>query len=98
LRARAVVLSGCDPEPAADPEGKGLGLLQRAFLHAGSRSVITTLWLVEDRGAARLLDLFYRQLARRESPADSLRSAQLQLLREGQPAYVWAAFVLTGRY
>jgi CHAT domain-containing protein len=95
---QTIVLSGCDTRPREDPEGSGLPLLQRAFLHAGSPSVISTLWLVDDRAAAHLLDLFYRQLGRKESPADALRAAQLHLSREGYPPYIWAAFVLTGRY
>jgi CHAT domain-containing protein len=94
----AVVMSGCDPLPEADPEGQGFSALQRAFLHAGSPSVVSTLWLVDDRAAARLLDLFYRQMRSKELLADSLRAAQLQMLREGHPPNVWAAFILTGRY
>jgi CHAT domain-containing protein len=95
---RAVVLSGCDALPQEDPEGRGLSLLQQAFIHTGSPSVISTLWLVDDRAAAHLLDLFYQQLQRKVSPAGALRAAQLHLRREGYPPYVWAAFVLTGRY
>jgi CHAT domain-containing protein len=95
---RAVVLSGCDTLPEKDPEGKSFSALQRAFLHAGSPSVVSTLWFVDDRAAARLLDLFYRQVERKKSLSDSLRAAQLHLLREGSPPYVWAAFVLTGRH
>jgi CHAT domain-containing protein len=97
-QGRTVVLSGCDTRPEEDPEGKGLTALQRAFLHAGSSSIVSTLWLVDDRSAGHLLDQFYRQLARKESPADALRSAQRRLLREGHPLYVWGAFILTGRY
>jgi len=95
---QAVVLSGCDPLPEKDPEGKGLTAMQTAFLHAGSPSVVTTLWLVDDQAAARLLEVFYRQLERRGSFADALRAAQLRSLRDGNPPYVWAAFTLTGRY
>ncbi len=95
---RAVVLSGCDPLPEKDPEGKSFSALQRAFLHAGSPSVVSTLWLVDDRASAYLLELFYRQLERKKSLADSLRAAQLRLLREGYSPYVWAAFIVTGRY
>ncbi|MCX5818965.1 MAG: CHAT domain-containing protein [Deltaproteobacteria bacterium] len=95
---RAVVLSGCDPIPEKDPEGKGLVSLQRAFLSAGSPSVVSTLWLSDDKAVAHLLDLFYRQLEKKEPLADALRAAQLHLLREGYPPYVWAAFVLTGKY
>lgn len=98
FRGRAVVLSGCDPIPEKDPEGKGLLSLNRAFLSAGSPSVVSTLWLSDDKAVAHLLDLFYRQLGRKEPVADALRSAQLQLLREGYPPYVWAAFALTGKY
>lgn len=95
---KAVVLSGCDTLPEKDPEGKSFSALQRAFLHAGSHSVVSTLWLVDDRAAAYLLELFYRQLERKKSLADSLRTAQLRLIREGYPPYVWAAFILTGGY
>jgi len=98
FQGRAVVLSGCDPIPEKDPEGKGLTSLQRAFLRMGSPSVVSTLWLVDDVAAAHLLDLFYRQLGKREPLADALRSAQFHLIREGYPPYVWAAFVLTGKY
>jgi CHAT domain-containing protein len=98
FQGRAVVLSGCDPMPEKDPEGKGLTSLHRAFLRTGSPSVVSTLWLVDDRAAAHLLDLFYLQLGEKEPLADALRAAQLHLIREGYPPYVWAAFVLTGKY
>jgi len=98
FQGRGIVLSGCDPLPEEDPEGKGLLAMQRAFLNTGSPAVISTLWLSDDKAAARLMELFYRQLDRKESFADALRAAQVQLLREGQPPYVWAAFVLTGGY
>jgi CHAT domain-containing protein len=94
---RVVVLSGCDTLPEKDPEGVSFAALQRAFLHAGSPSVVSTLWLVDDRAAAHLLELFYRQVERKKSLSDSLRAAQLHLLREGSPPHVWAAFVLMGR-
>jgi CHAT domain-containing protein len=98
FQGRAVVLSGCDPMPEKDPEGRGLTALQTAFLHAGSPSVVSTLWFSDDKAVAHLLDLFYRQLEKKESLADALRVAQLNLLREGYPPYVWGAFVLTGQY
>lgn len=95
---RAVILSGCDPQPQRDPEGRGFTALQRAFLTMGSPSVVSTLWFDEDKAVYRLLDFFYRRLEKKDSVADALRAAQLQLFREGQPPHVWAAFILTGRY
>lgn len=96
--ARAVVLTGCDPMPEADPEGKGWIAMHRALLRTGSASVVSTLWFVEDRAAVHGLDIFYRQLGKREPVADALQAMQLQMIREGQPPYAWAAFVLTGKY
>ena len=98
FQGKGIVLSGCDPLPEEDPEGRGLLALQRAFLNTGSRAVISTLWLSDDKAAAHFMELFYRQLDRKESFADALRAAQVRLLREGQSPYVWAAFVLTGGY
>lgn len=96
FQGRGIVLSGCDPSPEKDPEGRGFLGLQRAFLNTGSPAVISTLWLSNDKAATRFLEMFYRQLDRKESFADALRSAQIQMLREGQPPHVWAAFVLNG--
>lgn len=93
---RGIVLSGGDPPAERDPEGRGLAAMQRALLNTGSPAVITTLWQSGDRAAAHLIEQFYRQLGRKESFADALRTAQLRLLREGRPPHVWAAFVLTG--
>ncbi|MDP2839040.1 MAG: CHAT domain-containing protein, partial [Syntrophales bacterium] len=98
FQGKGIVLSGCDPLPEEDPEGKGLLAMQRAFLNTGSPAVISTLWLSDDKAAAHFMELFYRQLDRKESFADALRAAQVRLLREGQSPYVWAAFVLTGGY
>lgn len=95
---RLAVLSGCDTLPGKDPEGWSYSALQRAFIQAGSPSVLSTLWMVNDRAAGRLLDLFYRQAERKKTLSESLRAAQLQLLREGAHPYVWAAFTLTGRH
>ena len=96
LNTEAVVLSGCDPRKEKDPDGLGLTVLQWAFLHSGSRSVMPILWPVQDRALARLLGLFYGKIERRGFPTDSLRAAQLEMIREGQPPHVWAAFALAG--
>jgi CHAT domain-containing protein/tetratricopeptide (TPR) repeat protein len=96
LNTDAVVLSGCDPRKENDPDGLGLNVMQWAFLHSGSRSVMPILWPVQDRALARLLGLFYGRIERRVFPADSLRAAQLEMIREGHPPHVWAAFALAG--
>ncbi|MGD2124123.1 MAG: CHAT domain-containing protein, partial [Gemmatimonadota bacterium] len=97
-----VFLSGC--ETAAGPSGttsfergEDLATLAIAFLYAGARNVIATLWPVEDEGAARFAEAFYRGL-RNGSPSLALASAQRALLNtEGfREPYHWAAYQLVG--
>jgi hypothetical protein len=79
--------------------GEGVQSFSRAFLAAGARSTVTTLWRVADAPTADFMRLFYSRLAQGETKAAALRAAKLSFLRAGnqlaQPQY-WAAFVLTG--
>lgn len=97
-QGRTVVLSGCETAPDKDPEARSFTVLQRAFLHAGTSSVVPSLWLVGDRASSYLLEIFYRQFERNKTAAEALRTAQLRLIREGYPPHVWAAFIVTGKY
>jgi CHAT domain-containing protein len=93
-----VTLSACDTEAGKMVRGE-VQSFSRAFLAAGARSTVTTLWRVADSPTADFMGLFYRNLARGESKAQALRNAKLDFLRAGgelaQPQY-WAAFVLNG--
>src|SRR5207244_3249123 len=70
-----------------------------AFLVAGARSTVTTLWRVADAPTADFMRLFYERLARGDTKAQALRAAKLTFLHSGTnlalPKY-WAAFVLNG--
>ncbi len=94
-----VTLSACDTERGKLAPGEGVQSFSRAFLAAGARSTVTTLWRVADGPAADFMGLFYEHLARGETKAGSLRAAKLSFLKSGTelafPQY-WAAFVLTG--
>lgn len=76
-----VVLSGCDTGLGRPLSGEGLIGLSRAFHHAGARSVLASLWRVEDRRAAELMRRFYRHLGEGEAAAVALRSAQVEMIR-----------------
>ena len=97
-----VFLSGCEtalgPGAATDfGLGEDYATLARAFLYAGARDVVATLWRVEDRGAAELASRFYRGLPRQPA-AEALAAAQRELLsgsRHRAP-YYWAGYVLSG--
>lgn len=98
-----VVLSGCRSAGAAVLPGAGLLGLTRAWLLAGSRAVVASLWPVPDE-RGELFVSFYRCLAPlsrygTRAPALALRQAQLEMLactdRLAHPGY-WASYVLTG--
>jgi CHAT domain-containing protein len=93
------VLSACDTERGRVLAGEGVESFSRAFLAAGAKSTVTTLWRVPDATTADFMRIFYSHLQRGATRAEALRLAKLRFLRSGtalaDPHY-WAAFVLTG--
>jgi CHAT domain-containing protein len=65
-------------------------------LHAGSRSVVCSLWKVDDRDTMDLMVALYSELKRGKSVADAVREAKLSLLRDGQSPFQWAPFIVIG--
>ncbi|HEV2987589.1 MAG TPA: CHAT domain-containing protein [Candidatus Angelobacter sp.] len=100
LSADLVVLSACDSALGKELESEGTIGLPRAFLFAGSRSVLASLWKVDDDAAVAFMKSFYEGIKKGEIPSAALRGAQLEMSqgkRWSQPFY-WAAFVLQGDY
>ena len=103
LAADLVVLSACQTGlgsgALADvPAGDDWVGLTRAFLHAGARHVVATLWPVDDWATAALMERFYEVSNATEDPGHALALAQRATL--ATPATVhpfyWAGFVVTG--
>ncbi|HYM60747.1 MAG TPA: CHAT domain-containing protein [Thermoanaerobaculia bacterium] len=93
------VLSACDTERGPLLRGEGVQSFSRAFLAAGARSTVTTLWRVPDRETVSLMTVFYYHLQHGASRAEALRLAKLRFLRSGSAVaspHYWASFVLTG--
>jgi CHAT domain-containing protein/Tfp pilus assembly protein PilF len=81
------VLSACETGMGPAAGGEGLLGLQRAFQVAGARSVIASLWKVDDAASRQLMVRLYENLWRTKQPLgklDALRQAQLAMLREGR--------------
>jgi CHAT domain-containing protein len=100
LSADLVVLSSCESALGKDLGSEGIMGLPRAFLYAGARRVIVSLWKIDDEATVPLMKMFYSRLQRGEDPARALRGAQLDLLKNTQLSdpYYWAGFILEGDY
>ncbi|MBI4573613.1 MAG: CHAT domain-containing protein [candidate division NC10 bacterium] len=96
LHASLVVLSACETALGKPTRGDELTGLTRAFIYAGTPSIITTLWQVNDRGAFELMREFYHHLKAGQDKAESLRQAQLAMLARRLHPYYWAAYQLIG--
>jgi CHAT domain-containing protein len=80
LKADLVVLSGCETGLGKLSTGDELVGLTRAFIYAGTPSVMASLWKVDDSSTAHLMSNFYRNL-KTMSKVEALRQAQLQLIK-----------------
>ncbi len=94
-----VTLSACETERGRFVEGDGVESLGRAFLAAGARSTLTSLWRIEDSTTAEFMRQFYFEIANGSTKAEALRRAKLRFVRSApqltHPFY-WAGFVLAG--
>ena len=99
LTAELVTLSACETALGRQVRGEGVVGLSHAFLSAGARSTLVTLWPVTDRSALRFMTELYGELHAGRVPAEALRSVRRRWIDAGtaasHPAY-WAPFVLLG--
>jgi pentatricopeptide repeat protein len=92
------VLSACNTALGDKAEGAEIAGLAYQFEKRGAAAVLASLWKVSDASTAELMTYLYKSLSKRQSRADALRDAQLQLLRSSDWShpYHWAPFLLIG--
>ena len=101
LSAELTVLSACQTALGKDTKGEGLVGLTHGFISAGSKSVVASLWNVDDRATAVLMAHFYEAMLQQGmSPAAALRAAKLKMKQDKNwsAPYYWAGFVVQGEY
>jgi tetratricopeptide (TPR) repeat protein/CHAT domain-containing protein len=91
-----VVLSACETNVGAMSAGDEVVGLNRAFLYAGTPTVISSLWNVDDAATALLMERFYIHLRVGMGKGKALRQAQIDVRVKYPHPYYWASFVLTG--
>ena len=100
LRAQMVVLSACETGIGEIKAGEGVVSLARSFSYSGTKSIVTTLWNINDLSAMELMEDFYQNLKDGMDKSHALRQAKLDFLDrhpqdEAHPFY-WAAFIPIG--
>jgi CHAT domain-containing protein len=101
LSSELTVLSACQTALGKEIKGEGIVGLAHGFMAAGSKSVVASLWKVDDRATAALMADFYEAMFDKGMPpAAALRFAKLKMMRDKQwsAPYYWAGFELQGEY
>jgi CHAT domain-containing protein/Tfp pilus assembly protein PilF len=91
-----VTLSACETGANVVAPGDELIGLARGFFSAGARSVLLSLWMVDDETTEQMMVDFYRETMSGRSFSASLRAAQLKMLKERPHPFFWSPFVLVG--
>jgi CHAT domain-containing protein/predicted negative regulator of RcsB-dependent stress response len=95
LHAKLVALSACETGIGQLNRGDELIGLSRAFLFAGSSSVMVSLWNVADRPTSLLMRKFYAYLETHPA-AEALTLAQRDMRKQYPQPFYWAPFILIG--
>ncbi len=98
LDTELVVLSACETGLGEIRTGEGVFGLRRAFVLAGAKALVMSLWKVPDDATRLLMKDFYRRLLAGEGKADALRDAQRTLREKPEYAdpFYWGAFICQG--
>lgn len=100
LPAQLVTLSACQTNVGPLQTGEGLASLARGFSYAGAKSIVTSLWDVQDKAATDIMQDFYLSLAKGASKDQALHQAKVDYLKKSSGnmlhPYFWATFILIG--
>lgn len=102
VNAQLVVLSGCETGKGRLRKGEGVMSLSRAFLSSGAKSVVSTVWKIDDTQTTPIILQFYENLLTGLPIDEALAKAQVNYMREARGngdkihPYFWAGFQLFG--
>lgn len=98
LKADLVVLSACEAGSGENVQGEGLIGLTRAFQYAGAKSLVVSLWSIDDESTATFMTAFYQELRKGASKDIALQKAMVTVRNQPKwqhPSH-WSPFILVG--
>ena len=96
LNVELLTLSACSTGLTVAVGGDELLGLMRGFLLAGARSLLVTLWEIEDASTSEFMSSFYREVCRETSLAAALQGAMHEIRKRYPHPHFWAPFLLIG--
>jgi len=99
-QAELVILDACKTNDGMFASGEGIISLSRGFFYNGSKSVLASLWNVNEKAGNEIIKTFYSELEQGKSKSQALQLAKIKYLKEHQFSevlpYYWASFTITG--
>ena len=97
LNAEVAALTACSTGMGKSLSGEGVMHMGRAFQYAGARSVLMSLWSVEEESTTLLAERFFAYLKEGKGNLDALRLARMDVRKAGyEHPYFWAPFIMVG--
>ena len=91
-----VVLSACETGLVGVNAPDNVSVLSKAFIQAGAKSIVASLWSVSDEGTKELMELFYREIKKGLPYAEALKKAKIEMIKRKVSPAIWGAFILNG--